>query len=84
MRIYTHLGVSMMTTDELTRIFRDRYAQAPKGMVVTTIHLFGIEFANDLEGQPIKELCQRAGVPVSYHAEIHKGMRLSRFVRIKP
>ena len=72
-----------MTTNELAQIFKDRYHTAPKGLVVTTIHLFGIEFADALSGQPLKEICARASVPVSYYTEIHKGIRLAEFVSIK-
>lgn len=72
-----------MTTDELARIFKERYNSAPDKLVVTTIHLFGIEFAKALEGQPLKEICARANVPVSYDTEIRKGMRLSEFVSLK-
>jgi|APEBP8051073058_1049385.scaffolds.fasta_scaffold00008_97 hypothetical protein len=72
-----------MTTDELARIFKDRYQKAPKGRVVTTIHLFGIEFASALAGKSIKEICARADVPVSSHTEIHKGIRLAEYVSLK-
>ncbi|WP_291238962.1 hypothetical protein, partial [Gemmobacter sp.] len=68
----------------LARIFKERYHTAPKGAAVISIHLFGIEFAEELAGQPLKEICLRAGVPVSYGTEIFKGMRLSQFVSLKP
>ena len=73
-----------MRTTDLAQILKDRYRNAPKGLAVTSIHLFGIEFAAELEGQPIKDICLRAGLPVSYHTEIHKGIRLAQFVRVKP
>jgi hypothetical protein len=72
-----------MTTEQLASIFKERYQTAPKGMVVTTIHLFGIEFATELDGQPLKEICIRADVPVSYYTELHKGIRLASYVSRK-
>jgi len=72
-----------MTTEELARVFKERYRNAPRGFVVTTIHLFGIQYADALAGQPLKEICMRADVPVSYCTEIHKGIRLAEFVQLK-
>ena len=73
-----------MTTDQLARILKDRYANAGPGLTATSVHLFGIEFADSLKGHPLKEICARADVPVSYHTEIHKGMKLCPFVTLKP
>ena len=72
-----------MTTDDLARIFKERYHTAPKGSVVIATHLFGIEFARELAGHPLKEICLHAGVPPSYATEIYKGVRLSQFVSLK-
>ncbi|MPL74174.1 hypothetical protein SDC9_19984 [bioreactor metagenome] len=73
-----------MTTDQLAQILKDRYTNAGRGLTVTSVHLFGIEFADALKGHPLKEICAHANVPVSYHTEIHKGMKLSPFVILKP
>ena len=72
-----------MTAAELAKIFRTRYHTAQKGYRVTSIHLFGIEFAEALRGHDIKDICVEADVSVSYVTEIYKGMRLSEFVDIR-
>jgi hypothetical protein len=66
-------------TDELKR----RYQSADKREVVTAIHLFGIEFAAELEGHSIREIAEAATGHRSYDAEIRKGMRLARHVALK-
>lgn len=72
-----------MTAEQLSKIFAQRYHSAAPGMTVVTIHLFGIEFAQALEGHPLKEICAAADVPVSYGTELRKGMRLAEFVSLK-
>ena len=73
-----------MTVAELARIFGQRYHSALDGYRATSIHLFGIEFADELRGHAIKDICIAADVPVSYVTEIYKGMKLSEFVVTKP
>ena len=69
-----------MTSEELSRIFRERYHSAAHRQVATSIHLFGIEYADALQGHSIKEICTMADVPVSYATEVYKGMKLAKFV----
>ena len=68
---------------ELSSEFGKRYHSAQDGMTVVTIHLFGIEFASELQGHNLKEICAGANVPVSYGTELRKGMRLAEFVSLK-
>lgn len=56
---------------------------APHGDRVVRIHVFGIAHARELDGLPLKELVRLAGIPPSYHTEIHKGMRLADYVILK-
>ena len=56
---------------------------APEGERVVRIHLFGIRRARERDNVPLKELVVRAGIPHSYHSEVHKGMRLADYVRLK-
>jgi hypothetical protein len=72
-----------MTTEQLARIFKERYHSAPKGQVAMTVHLFGIEFADELAGHSLKSICALADAPHSYHTEINKGIRLAEFVALK-
>ena len=72
-----------MTIDEAARILRDMYNSAPDKEQVAHIHLFGIKYAPQLEGLPNTEIVRRAGLPLSYHSEVAKGRRLSKYVVVK-
>ena len=68
--------------NDLVELLRKTVDAAPKDDRVATIHIFGIDHAARLEGVNLKDLAGRAGIPESYHAEIRKGMRLSRYVEV--
>ena len=72
-----------MTIGELAAELRTDLNTAPDGDRVVRIHLFGIRRARDLDGVPLKELVARAGIPLSYQTEVHKGMRLADHVSLK-
>ena len=72
-----------MRSEELSVEFGKRYHTAGKGLTVVTIHLFGIEFAEELQGHNLSEICAGANVPTSYGTELRKGMRLAEFVSLK-
>ena len=48
------------------------------------VHLFGIQYAAELEGLDLALVCNYAGIPESYQYEIRKGRRLAEFVELKP
>ena len=56
------------------------YEKAGVGGKATAIHLFGIRFADELEGQPLKTIAFEATGRESYHTEIRKGMNLAKHV----
>jgi len=70
-------------TRDLSRVLREAWEQAPKGDVVVRVHLFGIENAEALQGVNLRALVELAGIPKPYATEIHKGMRLADYVRLK-
>jgi len=72
-----------MRTSDLAEILRNRYHNAAERQVVLSVQLFGIEFAEQLRGQSIKEILAMADLPKSYHIEVRTGMRLSEFVELK-
>jgi len=72
-----------VTIDELAADLRTAVNMAPDGDRVVRIHLFGIRRAKELEGIPLKELIARAGIPPSYHTEVHKGKRLADHVTLR-
>ena len=72
-----------MTIGELAAELRRDVTSAPDGDRVVRIHLFGIRRAMELDGVSLKELVLRAGIPPSYHTEVHKGIRLAEHVSLK-
>lgn len=72
-----------MTTEELTRALRDAVLGAEDGNKVVAIHLFGIRYAEALDGRNLAELVDRAGLGKSWVTEIRKGVRLAEFVTPK-
>lgn len=72
-----------MTTDELISVLRDRYDNANRREVALAIHLFGIEYAAELDGQPINTIAEAGTGHRSYGTEIRKGMRLAKYVQMR-
>ena len=79
-----------MTVDEAARILRGMYdagAQG-RGLKTTAIHLFGIRYADALEGGAarsrlsIKEILLHAGMSEKYYTEVRKGIRLAGYVKV--
>ncbi|WP_042372131.1 HTH-like domain-containing protein [Bacteroides neonati] len=72
-----------MMLNELGHKLKWMYEKAPKGEKVAMIHLFGIEYANEIKKYSIKDIVNAANMPKSYGTEVAKGVHLSRFVSIK-
>lgn len=74
-----------MTIDEAAKILSQMYRQgaATKEKAVQ-IHLFGIKYADELEGMSLPEVTARAGISEKYKTEIRKGMNLARYVQLRP
>lgn len=73
-----------MTSVELGEKLRKMYES--KGVNKTTmIHLFGIIYGDEVRnaGIPAIEIVKAARMPVSYQAEVNKGISLSRYVDLK-
>ena len=73
-----------MRTNELSAELRSLYHGAAKGEKVTSIHLFGIRFADRLSGHSLRDVCLGADLPLSYVTEIQKGVRLAPHVVARP
>ena len=73
-----------MTTDEAIRILRVMYDGAPWREQVAHIHLFGIKYADELEGLNFHDIAEQATHKRSYGSEIYKGRRLAKYVTLKP
>ncbi|HHT55475.1 MAG TPA: hypothetical protein GX012_02815 [Acholeplasma sp.] len=61
---------------------KEAYNTKENGMKMKRIHLFGIKYANILEGVNLGQLSIDATGKESFKIEIRKGMKISRFVEI--
>jgi hypothetical protein len=71
-----------MTLDEAARRLAAMYHDPATGKVVS-IHLFGITYAEAIDGMSLEEVVVGAGLNKSYQTEVRKGMNLARYVSIK-
>lgn len=71
---------------ELANILKEMYDSAGKGEQVAMIHLFSIKYANELEQRGISkiEILKYAGLPPTYQTEISKGIKIAKYVDVKP
>lgn len=74
-----------MTENELGKILREMYDNAPKGYQVANIHLFGVKYAEVIIENNIKatDIIRVSGLKESYSAEVSKGIKLARYVAPK-
>ncbi len=73
-----------MTTDTLATTLFDMYSGARHGEKTTMIHLFGIKYADDIRdcGASVAEIVRLSSIEESYVTEVHKGIRLARYVTV--
>ena len=71
-----------MTEDQLGRILRDMYDNAPRGDQAAMIHLFGVKYAHEIQtgGLTATAIVRASGIKESYKTEVSKGVRLARYV----
>lgn len=70
---------------ELGAILYQMYSNAPTGEQVAHIHLFGIKYGEKITANrlSIKEIIAESGIKDSYHTELSKGVKLSKYVILK-
>ena len=74
-----------MMIEEAARILAEMYRQGKASRQASVhVHLFAIKYADQLEGMPLAELVERAGIDLNYKTEIRKGLNLAKFVQLKP
>ena len=71
-----------MQISKLAEILSDRVAKAGKGERVTQIHLFGIQFADEI-GSAANQVVEASEIDNSYATEVRKGMRLAKYVQLR-
>ena len=72
-----------MEITKASELLRLSYAEAPEKGKATSVHLFGIRYADEIDGMPLGEVAEGAGIPKSYGTEIRKGINLARYVDLK-
>ena len=65
----------------LRRMYRD---DAPRGEKAPFLILFGIKYADDLPRLPLARIIREAGLHRTANIEIRYGMKLAKYVEIKP
>ncbi|MBY6164169.1 hypothetical protein KUV73_25080 [Mameliella alba] len=68
-----------MRIEDAAKALRDMYDDPQTGKAVS-VHLFGVRYADVLEGMPLAEIVVRAGISENYKTEIRKGMNLAKYV----
>ena len=74
-----------MNERELGNILREMYDKQWGGGRVVAIHLFGIQFHNEIDalgGSAAQRVVRESGITPSYHAEVSKGVKLGANVRL--
>lgn len=79
---YVNGGLKKMTENELGRILKEMYDNAPQGYHVANIHLFGVKYASIIleNNFKIRDVIRASGLNESYATELSKGIKLSRYV----
>lgn len=74
-----------MEIKELALILKKNYENSLPGEQVATIHLFGIEYGQEIRKRSYaaREIVNESGLRKSYSAELSKGIKLSKFVKLK-
>ena len=78
-----------MTIEELGDILRDMREKEWGGGGVVAIHLFGIQYRQEIEavrireGRAIPRIVEHAGIGNSFATEVSKGMKLEPNVSLK-
>lgn len=72
--------------ESLGNELRQMYENAPENEKTTMIHLFGIMNGDTILDNylNVTEIVRASGIHSSYQAEVSKGVRLSKYVEVKP
>ena len=70
----------MKTAEQLGSILKEMYEGAERKEQVTMIHLFGIQYHQEIKNVGIREVVEAAGIPSTYKTEVNKGTKLAKYV----
>ncbi|WP_083422231.1 HTH-like domain-containing protein [Arsenicibacter rosenii] len=71
------------TAEELGQILADMYNNAPPKKLVVMIHLFGIQYSEEVRKAGLKEVVAAAGLSHHLQAELNKGVNLGEYVIVR-
>lgn len=65
---------------------KEMYENAPHNEQVTMIFLFGIKYADVIRGNGYiaREIVEESGINENYATEVNKGIKMAKYVQIKP
>lgn len=70
--------------EDLVALLNDAYQNAADRETAVTLHLFGIKYADAIkEFGSASKLVKASVIPNSYTTEIHKGIKLRRYVTLR-
>jgi hypothetical protein len=72
-----------MTNEQLAADLKAARERAAEGELAVTVHLFGIERAEELKGRNLREIATLAGISPNYGTELSKGVKLASYVQLK-
>ncbi|WP_142780817.1 DNA ligase [Agrobacterium sp. T29] len=73
-----------MNETQAAQLLRDSYDRgAVTREQATSVHLFGIQYAEELANLSLPDILARAKMPATYKTEIRKGMKLAPYVRLR-
>lgn len=71
-----------MTENDLGRMLKEMYDNAPQGYQVAHTHLFGVKYAQIIHDDNYKviDIIRASGINPSYTTEVSKGIKPARYV----
>jgi len=71
-----------MTENELDKILKEMYENAPQGCQVANFHLFGVKYTKIIKNsnQKAADIIKASGIHTSYTTELSKEIKLARYV----
>lgn len=71
-----------MEIEKASELLAGMYGAKVGGGKAIAVHLFAIRYAKKIQGLPVKEIVDGAGLPPSYKTEIRKGINLAEHVEL--
>ena len=72
-----------MAPEELADILDRMYRCASRDDQVMMVHLFGIRYADEI-GKSASEIVRLSELPDRYDTQVRRGVRLARYVSLRP